>query len=361
MTNSNSATDIVKNLKEIAYDMSILIVEDDLILQEQLKMFLSRFFKKTDVACDGIEALMLYHQNQYSLIFTDLTMPNMGGKELVEKIKSINESQHIMVLSAHSESEKLIELVNLGIDGYSLKPLNSILVLKQVNKICQIIYNQNMLEHLNSMLEESNNELSAKNAELKATLKELTDAKNALEKLNTDVPKEPMQPVKAAPQAKQEHIVIQTKKMSAIEFLDAYPLEIESTNESLEELEADFYILLNAAEKTFDHSAVVALTDILRSFAREIEMIPQFGAVANGIIEVEKAFRSAQDHSKIPMVLPMLGSLFDNLEKWRKGIFLYHNAEDIHYMDNSLISDALSLQAFLNSSDSSADTELELF
>ncbi len=44
-----------------------------------------------------------------------------------------------------------------------------------------------------------------------------------------------------------------------------------------------------------------------------------------------------------------------------KGIFLYHDAEDIHYMDNSLISDALSLQAFLSSNDSSSDTEMEFF
>jgi DNA-binding response OmpR family regulator len=356
MTN-NTNSDIVKNLKEIAYGMSILIVEDDILLQEQLKMFLSRFFKHTDVANNGLEALALYEKNQYSLIFTDLTMPFMGGKELAEKIKNINESQHIMVLSAHSESDKLIQLVNIGIDGYSLKPLDFTSVLKQVNKICQAIYNRDMLEHLNIMLEESNSELINKNIELKSTLEELMNAKKTIEKLSTVNNKPPTK----NNQLKKEITIVQAKKMSAVEFLNSYPLELESTNESLEELEADFYTLLTTAEKTFDHTALMALTDILHLFAREIEMVPQFGAVAHGILEVEKAFRSVEDHTKIPTVLPMLGSLFDNLEKWRKGIFLYHDAEDIHYMDNSLISDALSLQAFLSSNDSSSDTEMEFF
>lgn len=356
MTN-NTNSDIVKNLKEIAYGMNILIVEDDILLQEQLKMFLSRFFKHTDVANNGFEALTLYEKNQYSLIFTDLTMPFMGGKELAEKIKNINESQHIMVLSAHSESDKLIQLVNIGIDGYSLKPLDFTSVLKQVNKICQSIYNRDMLEHLNIVLEESNSELINKNIELKSTLEELMNAKKIIEKLSTANSKPPAK----NNQLKKEITIVQAKKMSAVEFLNSYPLELESTNESLEELEADFYTLLTTAEKTFDHTALMALTDILHLFAREIEMVPQFGAVAHGILEVEKAFRSVEDHTKIPTVLPMLGSLFDNLEKWRKGIFLYHDAEDIHYMDNSLISDALSLQAFLSSNDSSSDTEMEFF
>jgi DNA-binding response OmpR family regulator len=338
--------------------MSILIVEDDILLQEQLKTFLSKIFKFVDVANNGLEALEKYSKNSYSLIFTDLTMPFMGGEELSRRIKSINESQHIMVLSAHSESDKLIQLVNIGIDGYLLKPLDISSVLKQINKICQSIYNHDMLEHLNLILEESNGELIKSNAELQATLEELSIAKTTIKKLT--IPKI-TEAAPSQPKVKQEISYTQTKKVSAIEFLNSYPLELESTNENLEDLEARFYTLLSNAERTFDHNAIDTLTDILQEFAREIEMIPQFNKIAYGVFEVEKAFRAIEDYSKIPTVLPMLGSLFDNLEKWRKGIFLYHNVDDIHYMDNSLISDALSLQGFLSASISESDSEMELF
>lgn len=361
MIKENTNNDIVKNLKEIAYEMSILIVEDDTLLQDQLKVFLSRFFRYVDTADNGAEALDKYNKKQYSLIFTDLTMPLMGGEEFARKVKSINEFQHIIVLSAHSESEKLIQLVNIGIDGYMLKPLDITPVLKQIYKVCRVIYNQDMLEHLNIMLEESNNELVelvARNTELKSALDELKNVKKTIQTLST-VPK-PIE-VKQT-KNKIEVSYAQTKKMSALEFLNSYPLELESTNENLEDLEAEFYTLLSEAERTFDHKSLMTLTGLLNAFAREIEMIPQFGMIANGILEVEKAFKSVQDHTKIPAVLPMLGSLFDNLEKWRKGIFLYHDVEDIHYMDNSLVSDAASLQGFLSNSHSeSDDSDMELF
>jgi len=355
---NSTNNDIVKNLKEISYEMSILIVEDDILLQEQLKTFLSRFFKYIDVANNGLEALEKYGKNKYSLIFTDLTMPFMGGEELTRRIKAINESQHIMVLSAHSESDKLIQLVNIGIDGYLLKPLDITSVLKQITKICQAIYNRDMLEHFNLMLEESNSELMNRNAELRAALKELTAAKETIQKLSTPQNQTEIKPTKP----KEEVSFVQTKKISAIEFANSYPLELESTNESLEDLEAKFYTLLANAERTFDQESVLELTGLLNDFAREIEMVPQFAPIAHGILEVEKAFRSVQDHTKIPTVLPMLGSLFDNLEKWRKGIFLYQDVDDIHYMDNSLISDALSLQGFLSSESSTSDSsDMELF
>lgn len=361
MIKNSDNNEIIKNLKEIAYEMSILVVEDDTLLQEQLKAFLSRFFRQIDVASNGVEALEKYSQKEYSLIFTDLTMPYMGGEELARKIKAINESQHIMVLSAHSESEKLISLVNIGIDGYLLKPLDITPVLRQINKTCQAIYNRNMLEHFNLMLEESNNELMNKNAELKEALQELSAAKQTIQRLSSAQIKPQETAVK--PEIKKEVSFVQTKKISAREFAESYPLELESTNENLEDLEARFYTLLANAEKTFNQESVIELTGLLNDFAREIEMIPQFGPIAHGILEVEKSFRSVQDHSKIPTVLPMLGSLFDNLEKWRRGIFLYQDVEDIHYMDNSLISDAMSLQGFLNSSSSSDSdsSDLELF
>lgn len=126
-----------KHLKEIAFDMNLLLVEDDLDLQGQMKAFLSRFFGRIDTANNDQEALIQYKERHYDLILMDLTMPIMGGTELLKKIHEINNAQRILVLSAHSESENLIELINIGIDSFLIKPVDMERVIQQLNKTCQ--------------------------------------------------------------------------------------------------------------------------------------------------------------------------------------------------------------------------------
>lgn len=162
-----------RTLKEIAFDMNILLVEDDLILQEQLKIFLTRFFGRVDTADHGKEALDKYEKKQYDLIITDLTMPFMDGIALAEQIKLRNESQQIIVLSAHSENDKLIKLINIGVDGFLLKPIDVKLVIKQLSKTCQALYDHKMLEYFNLILEEITQELKDSNIELENVLNDL--------------------------------------------------------------------------------------------------------------------------------------------------------------------------------------------
>ena len=130
----NESSSIVKNLKEIAYEMKLLLVEDDSDLRMQLKIFLGRFFGCINTAENGIEALKMYKEQSYDLVLTDLTMPLMGGIELTEKIRMHNSEQNILILSGHSESDNLITLINLGIDGFLLKPVDMNRVLTQLNE-----------------------------------------------------------------------------------------------------------------------------------------------------------------------------------------------------------------------------------
>lgn len=350
-------------LKEIGFDMRILLVEDDENLQYQLNVFLSRFFGQIDTACDGIEALTLYEKRQYDLVMTDLTMPNMGGIELSQKIREINAKQTIFVVSAHSESEKLIDLINIGIDGFILKPFNLSHILNQLTKTCQAIYDHKMLEYFSCMLEETNRELLAKYAELKS--KADNQARDAL---SMTMIKRPPTPDQAAtlPERKlngDEKTLLYTRshKMSAREFHDAYPFELDKTNEDLEILEDEFNCLAVRTEQNITYETLSELVCVLRDYAKAIELIPQFSALAYGIRQLVETFESVHDTAKLPGMMPMLIHLFDNLEQWRRGIFLDRNVEDIHYMDDSLISDALSLQGMLSNQHASEDAIIELF
>ncbi len=112
----------VSKLKEI----TVLYCEDEEYLRDVTKGILESFTKKQFIAEDGAVGLELFkkHQNEIDLIITDVNMPNMNGLEMSKEIKAINQNIPIIVATAFSNSEYLLEAIELGIDKYVLKPIN---------------------------------------------------------------------------------------------------------------------------------------------------------------------------------------------------------------------------------------------
>ena len=134
------------SLEKYAKDISILFVEDDKGISKKMELLLYEIFSKIEVAFDGNEALEKYYNfykanNEYpDLIITDIRMPNMDGIELIKHIYKENPNQKIIVLSAHNESEYLMELVNLGIYRFILKPMDYDNFFEIIFKISKEIY-----------------------------------------------------------------------------------------------------------------------------------------------------------------------------------------------------------------------------
>lgn len=362
---SEKINNLTKHLKEVCFEMNLLLVEDDTDLLNQFKRFLARFFNKIDTAGNGAEALEKYKKNSYELVITDLTMPVMDGIELTKSIRNINDTQNILILSAYFESDSLLKLINIGIDGFLTKPVDIEKTLLQLTKTTQAIYNDKLLKYYSDMLEETNEELRKSNLELENTLKKVKDYQQAIPKVEEKEEQKTQTNTYTSDEYKDQNICIIPKstKMSAADFFDAYPFELEKTNEDLESLEDKFNLALIRSENNIQKDILEQFIDIMRSYARTIEMIPQFGALSYGIQQLAKTFAQIEDPMKLQSILPMLAPLFDNLEQWRKSVFYYCDAEDIHYMDDSLISDAQSLQGILNNQNdpSSACDDIELF
>lgn len=134
------------SLEEYARDISILFVEDDKEISKEMELLLQEIFNKISIAFDGIEAIEQYNSyhkqnNCYpDIIITDIQMPNMNGIELIKNIYKQNPNQKIIVLSAHNESEYLMELVNLGIYRFILKPMDYNNFLEVIYKISKEIF-----------------------------------------------------------------------------------------------------------------------------------------------------------------------------------------------------------------------------
>jgi YesN/AraC family two-component response regulator len=151
----------LEELKKISSDMSVLVVEDEVEIQEYIVRFLSRLFRLVDSANNGVEALEKYKLNKYDIVISDIKMPQMDGLTLIEKIRNINKHQSIIVSSAHNESCLLIELLNDGICGFILKPIVINKVVDTLLRVCTRVHEKKMLIHYVNEMERLESELAA--------------------------------------------------------------------------------------------------------------------------------------------------------------------------------------------------------
>ncbi len=117
-------------LEKYAKNKSVLLVEDDENIIKETKELLELIFSNVIVAKDGDVGIQKYlnykkeNDKYFDLVITDIQMPKMDGIELTKLIYKENSDQLLIVLSAHSESHYLLELVNIGISHFITKPLN---------------------------------------------------------------------------------------------------------------------------------------------------------------------------------------------------------------------------------------------
>lgn len=104
---------------------SVLLVEDEPIVQMVVTAMLKKFSCQVDLAMTGQEALAKasYH---YDLILMDLGLPDMRGSEVTAKIRQIERDQHmpIIAVSGYSISEIEKECKDAGVDAIYNKPLS---------------------------------------------------------------------------------------------------------------------------------------------------------------------------------------------------------------------------------------------
>jgi len=86
-------------------------------------------------ASDGKEAFESYLQNKPDIIITDIAMGKFSGIELIEKIRELDNEVKIVILSGHSEKEKLFKAIKLNIVEYIVKPINRKVIRECLNNI----------------------------------------------------------------------------------------------------------------------------------------------------------------------------------------------------------------------------------
>lgn len=134
--------------------IKVLYVEDDTGVKEATLHLLKEFFSKVITASDGLEGLNLYKKEKPDLIITDIDMPHMSGLEMISRIRERDSDTAIVVFTAHSETEFLIESIKLGVDGYVLKPIDLKQFIQTIKKAAENIYLKKELQKSINLLKQ---------------------------------------------------------------------------------------------------------------------------------------------------------------------------------------------------------------
>lgn len=104
--------------------LSVLLLEDDLILSKEVKEFLEKKQLKCDVVHDGELFLQQFSKADYDLYLLDLNVPKINGLEICRSIRERKENTPIIVATAFGEIEDKIQAFDLGADDYLVKPFH---------------------------------------------------------------------------------------------------------------------------------------------------------------------------------------------------------------------------------------------
>ena len=128
----------MKTKKNVVKEVDqILIAEDSPTQAEQLKYILEKHKYKVLVAKDGKEAMGMVIEHDPCLVITDIVMPEMNGYELCREMKSRERTMGIPVilLTAFSRSEDVMEAISCGADNFLTKPFREDYLVSHIEQI----------------------------------------------------------------------------------------------------------------------------------------------------------------------------------------------------------------------------------
>lgn len=125
-------------------EKSILLVEDESVIRRNIVAILEHFFKEVYSAEDGLEGLDLYEKHLPDLMMTDLKMPNMDGLELIETLLARGSQVYTIIVSAHTDTELLLEAIHQGVDRYIIKPIDEEKMFESFDSYLQKLERENL-------------------------------------------------------------------------------------------------------------------------------------------------------------------------------------------------------------------------
>ncbi|NOX16515.1 MAG: response regulator transcription factor [Epsilonproteobacteria bacterium] len=122
-----------KMIKKLS-NLSVLYAEDEASVRQNISEILSLFFKQVYLAKNGLEAYELFLEKKPDLIMTDIKMPIMNGIELSHRIRDKDSKAQIIIISAHTEVDYMLDAIELSLVRYIVKPITETKLMDALSK-----------------------------------------------------------------------------------------------------------------------------------------------------------------------------------------------------------------------------------
>lgn len=110
----------MKNMK----NYKILFIDDDQEILSIVEQYLSRCGFSVTTESSGLKAIELIKKDQYSVVFTDMIMPDISGMDLLKQIKEISPETEVIIVSGYGTIELAIQAMKSGSYDFLQKPIN---------------------------------------------------------------------------------------------------------------------------------------------------------------------------------------------------------------------------------------------
>ncbi len=131
MVNARTLQDIPRGSE------TILFVDDEISITKMVKRMFERLGYKVETATTPQDALELFRSNpdHFDLVITDMTMPQMTGVKLSEKLMEIRSDIPIIICTGHSALVDEEKAKELGLAAYVMKPINMLETAQTIRKV----------------------------------------------------------------------------------------------------------------------------------------------------------------------------------------------------------------------------------
>lgn len=347
-----------KALKEVTSGLSILYVEDDDDLREETSRLFGHLFENIETAANGRLALERLDTKEFDLIVTDINMPVMDGIEFTKHVREKDEKQTIIVTSAHDETHYLLELIELGIDKFILKPFEMGRLVTALTQVCSNIMNEKLIRRYKEEIESSNIQLKASNQELEILIKVLDTKIEQLNRLNQSQSKEENSATKTLIESMQNKPSYTLQDPSNINenglYLYKDYMDIKDLKE-LSDLEHDINTLstLIDLQESIDTTSILQLSLKLGHYADLLHKYPIFSPLSDAMQTLAHSLK--EDTSVVTAcssdILILLKSFMYILKKWRVSLF-ETGIKNPHMYDMSMLNDIQTMIIILQKDES---------
>lgn len=121
----------------VSRDIAVLVVEDDDVNVMVLEQALTDVSQHVLVAKDGLQALALLANQSVDVILTDISMPNMGGEELLQHLQQQGDSTPVVALTGNATQQDKARFLSLGFTDVLAKPIELEGLLATVAKLTE--------------------------------------------------------------------------------------------------------------------------------------------------------------------------------------------------------------------------------